>query len=304
MPLDDKAETVKLENMKMMIDFKETEKFYKYNKHLHVHCSREKAIKILHSFNAKKFDDIRDDLPSQNSTNLGSYFKFGSISRREAYHYWEGNGGVALQRQLIANNFYVQLGFFSPHVLDGPLHEKWKAIEWNNDDEVYSAWCQGRTGYPVVDASMLQMNKTGYMNYRSRMIVSNFLIKNLRVNWQKGEEYFAKKLIDYDPFVNNLNWQWASSTGANSQPYFRSFNPWLQSAKFDKDGTYIKRYLPNLVSVAATDLHKWDQAHTKYSLKKLKYFEPIVDYKQSKAEGLNMYKTALELRQHNAIDHN
>ena len=141
------------------------------------------------------------------------------------------------------------------------------------------------------------------MHNRARMFTSNFLIKILGIDWRKGEKYFATKLIDYDMLVNNGNWQWSSSTGADSQPYFRIFNPWNQSSKFDKDAVYIKRYLPNLKGVAPSHLHDWEKGHRHYNLKKLNYVKPCCDYKKCRDRTLNMYKTALDQATKWAVSH-
>lgn len=132
------------------------------------------------------------------------------------------------------------------------------------------------------------MNQTGFMHNRSRMIVSNFLIKVLTIDWRWGEQYFAKMLYDYDPANNNGGWQWSSSSGTDSQPYFRIFNPWLQSNKFDPDAKYIKTWLPELNEVVAKDIHMWYDTHNKYS--KIKYPPPMIDYKKGKEEALKRYK--------------
>ena len=192
--------------------------------------------------------------------------------------------------------FYC-LGYFNPHVIGASLKPKYDAIEWEDNEEVFEAWCQGRTGFPVIDAAMMQMNTTGYMHNRARMFTSNFLIKILRIDWRKGERYFATKLLDYDTLINNGNWQWSSSTGADSQPYFRIFNPVAQSTKFDKNADYIKRYLPNLKKVAPSHLHDWEKGHKNYNMSKLDYVKPIVDYKKGREGALNMYKSALNVEQ-------
>lgn len=233
-------------------------------------------------------------MPAQKTTALSAYLKFGLVSVREVYHHWQAQGGVELVRQLYWRDFWIQLGHFNPHVIGASLKPQYDAIKWNEDDALFEAWCEGRTGYPVVDAAMMQMNTTGYMHNRARMFTSNFLIKILGIDWRKGEKYFATKLIDYDMLVNNGNWQWSSSTGADSQPYFRIFNPWNQSSKFDKDAVYIKRFLPNLKGVAPSHLHTWDKSYRNYNLTKLNYVKPCCDYKKCRDRTLTMYKTALD----------
>ena len=165
--------------------------------------------------------------PNKPTTRMGAYIKFGCISVREAYKMFEKN--EAIIKQLWWREFYYNLAIGFPHILEGAsLKEKYDKIKWVNDPEKIKAWKEGRTGYIFVDAGMMQLNTTGFMHNRLRLVTANFLIKDLHVDWRVGEKYFAQHLIDYDPIVNNGNWQWCSGGGADSQPYFRIFNPQLQ----------------------------------------------------------------------------
>jgi len=130
---------------------------------------------------------------------------------------------------------------------------------WRNGQEDFWAWANGQTGFPIVDAAMRELNRTGWMHNRLRMIVASFLVKDLHVSWRWGERYFAQRLLDYDPCVNNGNWQWAASTGCDAQPYFRIFNPWLQQKKFDPQCVYIKTWIPELQRFPAEVIHKWEK---------------------------------------------
>ncbi len=141
---------------------------------------------------------------------------------------------------------------------------------------------------------MKQINTSGYMHNRGRLIVASFLVKNLGLDWRLGEKYFAQSLVDYDVLVNNGNWQWVSGSGADSQPYFRIFNPSLQSEKFDPKCEYIKKWLPNLSNIPNKELHHWESHNHKYNLKDIGYFKPIIDYKESKEKVLKMYKEAFD----------
>ena len=153
------------------------------------------------------------------------------------------------------------------------------------------SWCNGTTGYPIVDAGMVQLNSTGFMHNRLRLITANFLNRMLGMNWIYGEIYFAKMLADYDPAVNNGNWQWIASTGVDPKPYFqRLFNPWLQSKKFDVDAIYIKKWLPQLNNIPADELHDWDNFYGNYNLDEINYCKPIVDYKIARQRSIAMYK--------------
>jgi deoxyribodipyrimidine photo-lyase len=252
-----------------------------------------KKLKQIGDF--KKYDEERNDLTKE-TTQLSPYLKFGCVSIREVYEIFrdklQPEGGLV--RQLIWRDFYIHLLDAYPKMLQGKsLNEKYDSIKWGNNREWFKKWCDGETGYPIVDACMKQLNESGYMHNRGRLIVSSFLIKVLQIDWRWGEKYFAQKLIDYDPAANNGNWQWASGSGADSQPYFRIFNPWLQSSKHDPNAIYIKKWLPNLSSVQPKHLHEWDKYFTEYNLKDLKYFSPIVNYKTMKERTLKMYKDAL-----------
>jgi deoxyribodipyrimidine photo-lyase len=175
--------------------------------------------------------------------------------------------------------------------LKGSYQQKYKSIHWSNSEKNFELWKKGKTGFPVVDAGMRQLNETGYMHNRCRMVVANFLIKTLLIDWRKGEQYFAQKLTDYDPASNNGNWQSISATGVDMKPYFRDMNPWIQSVKFDKNAEYIKKWVPELKDVEPRDIHKWYDSYSKPEYKNV-YIKPIVDYDDQKKEMLKMYKNA------------
>ena len=150
----------------------------------------------------------------------------------------------------------------------------------------------GETGYALVDAGMKQLNMTGWMHNRVRMIVAMFLTKDLLIDWRWGEKYFASKLIDYDPASNNGGWQWSASTGTDSQPYFRIFNPWSQSKEYDKDCEYIKKWVPELKDVPPKDIHKWDNPKVRAKYPNINYPEPIVNQKEASRRTLEEFKKA------------
>jgi deoxyribodipyrimidine photo-lyase len=153
--------------------------------------------------------------------------------------------------------------------------------------DYFQAWCTGNTGFPIVDAGMRELNATGYMHNRVRMIVASFLVKDLHINWRWGERYFAQHLTDYDPCVNNGNWQWTASTGCDAQPFFRIFNPWKQQAKFDPDCRYIYQWLPELIGFSPTILHQWDKKHTNCN-----YPAPIIDHTKESQISKALFKEA------------
>jgi deoxyribodipyrimidine photo-lyase len=160
--------------------------------------------------------------------------------------------------ELIWRDFYAQILHHHPHVVERSFKPEYDAIQWEQGphaDVLFNAWCEGRTGYPLVDAAMAQINQTGYMHNRLRMVVASFLVKDLGIDWRRGERYFAEKLNDFDLSANNGGWQWASSSGCDAQPYFRIFNPVSQSEKFDARGGFIRRYLPALATLPDAALH-------------------------------------------------
>lgn len=221
----------------------------------------------------EKYDKLRD-FPAKNGTSrLGIHLRFGTISIRQAVEKAKDLNDTWLN-ELIWRDFYSMILGNFPHVVDAAFKPKYDAIPWRNDKKEFEKWCQGKTGYPIVDAGMRELNTTGYMHNRVRMITASFLTKHLLIDWRWGEAYFAEKLLDYELASNNGGWQWAAGTGTDAQPYFRIFNPYSQTDKFDKDKKYIKKWVPEI----GTD----------------KYPEPMVDHKFARERALDTYKQALE----------
>jgi deoxyribodipyrimidine photo-lyase len=241
------------------------------------------------------YDATRDFL-TNSTTGLSAAIKFGCISIREIYHAFLAKYGrkFGLIRELIWREFFAHVLHNFPEVLRGSYQPKFRHIKWLTRSEHLKAWKEGRTGFPVVDACMRQLNNTGYMHNRGRMIVANFLIKTLLIDWRLGEQYFAQKLTDYDPASNNGNWQGISGTGVDMKPYFRDMNPWIQSAKFDQNAEFIKKWVPELSQVLSRDIHKWSIAHKVEKYKEIRYPKPIVDYDEQKEKMLAMYEKALQ----------
>ncbi|QWF71333.1 deoxyribodipyrimidine photo-lyase [Methylomonas paludis] len=211
---------------------------------------RSPALAILeHKVTECREYAVQRDIPALAATSgLSAYLKFGCCSVREAYYAIAQELGSehGLLRQLYWRDFFSHIAFHYPHVFGHAFHRQYDAIPWQKDMDRFQAWSEGRTGFPIVDAAMRELRETGWMHNRLRMITASFLVKDLHISWRWGERYFAQQLIDYDPCINNGNWQWAASTGCDAQPYFRIFNPWLQQQKFDPDGVYIRRWLPEL----------------------------------------------------------
>ena len=183
--------------------------------------------------------------------------------------------------------FYKQIALNFPHVYKKSFRAQYDTVSWTNDSKLFKLWKLGQTGFPIVDAGMRELNQTGFMHNRVRMITASFLVKNLHVDWREGAKYFAEKLIDYDPAVNNGNWQWAASTGCDAQPYFRIFNPWRQQKNFDPDCTYIKIWVPELAGFSAKEIHAMEATEGKYLRK-------IVNLRETAEETKLMFKQAAQ----------
>ena len=250
------------------------------------------------------------NLPAIDGTSkLSPHFRFGTLSVRTAVHMALGTletGSLPSRRdvltwvdELIWREFFQQILSAFPQVTSGPFRSKdglprprQTGAERNR---LYAAWCEGQTGYPLVDAGMRQLNQAGWMHNRVRMVVASFLIKDLRIDWQSGERYFMQRLIDADRAANNGNWQWASSTGTDSMPGYRIFNPVLQSRKFDPAGTYIRQYVPELAAVPTDRIHAPHlMTHEEQALAQCRigidYHLPIVDHRQARNEYLTLGK--------------
>lgn len=254
-------------------------KFYNYNKNIKLKGGRIEGLK-----NLKDMYRNENKLFTNSSSQLSPYIKYGCVSIREVYYYFIKAKNEETIRQLVWREFYYNIGFCY-EVLNTALRKKYNKIEWNTNNNLLNKWKNAKTGFPVVDAIMRELNNTGYISNRSRLIVASYLVKILGHNWLEGEKYFAQKLIDYDPLVNNGNWQWVAGTGADIQPYFRIFNPWLQSEKYDNNCDYIKLWIPELKNIEPKKIHNW----YKYFDETI-YIKPIVDYKECKEKILKMYK--------------
>jgi deoxyribodipyrimidine photo-lyase len=240
-------------------------------------------------FKIEEFSDYEStrNYPYLDSTTKFSvHLKFGTFSVREIFYKIQDNLfiGHPLIRQLYWRDFFHHIAYHFPHIFNSSFNKGYDNIKWENDEFKFKAWCNGKTGFPIVDAGMRELNETGYMHNRVRMITASFLVKDLHINWRKGEKYFAQKLIDYDPCVNNGNWQWAASTGCDAQPYFRIFNPWLQQKKFDYNCKYIKKWLPELKNIEKEIIHNL------FEHELINYPKPIVNHKEVSKKTIEMFK--------------
>ncbi len=214
------------------------------------------------------------DIPSiQGTSKLSVHLRFGTISIRALVLYALQHNEKYLN-ELIWREFYQQILWHFPYVVSSCFKQKYDTISWQNNPNHFEAWCGGKTGYPIVDAGMRELNTTGWMHNRVRMIVASFLTKHLQIDWRWGEAYFAEKLIDYDLASNNGGWQWAAGCGVDAAPYFRIFNPYLQTEKFDAQHIYIKKWVPEFGS--------------------FDYVAPIVVHEEARKRCLEMYKHALQ----------
>lgn len=257
-----------------------------------LHGGRHAALEQLESLKSCQNYSEQRDFPAITATSeLSPYLKFGCCSIREAYYAVLATLGSehSLLRQFYWRDFFTHIAHHFPHVFGHAFHPRYDKIAWRNKAEEFEAWTQGRTGFPIVDAGMHQLNQTGCMHNRVRMITASFLVKDLQIDWRWGERYFAQHLLDYDPCLNNGNWQWAASTGCDAQPYFRIFNPWLQQKKFDADCDYIKRWLPELNSVSAAVIHG---RHNKQA-QVADYPMPIVDHRVRSQETKSLFQQTL-----------
>jgi len=256
-----------------------------------IHGGRSNALRVLRRLSHYKYYEREKNLPARNgTTELSAHIKFGTVSIREVYHAVKKKLGEehSLIRQLYWRDFFTQIAFHYPHVFGHAFHQEYDRIKWKRNNKGFKAWCEGRTGFPIVDAGMRQLNKTGFMHNRVRMIVASFLTKDLHVDWRRGERYFAKNLVDYDPSVNNGNWQWCASTGCDAQPWFRIFNPWIQQRKFDSECEYVKRWVPEVEQLAPSTIHNLEHS------RQAEHYVAIVDHRKESRIAKNLYRLALQ----------
>jgi deoxyribodipyrimidine photo-lyase len=214
------------------------------------------------------------NFPAQDSTSrLGPHLRFGTVSVRKMIKKAIAEENEIFWQELIWREFFMQILWHYPHTHDQAFKSKYDRIEWRNNEDEFKIWCEGKTGYPLVDAGMRQLNETGFMHNRVRMLVGSFLCKHLLIDWRWGEAYFAEKLHDYEMSSNVGNWQWVAGSGVDASPYFRIFNPTSQIKKFDKDLEFIKKWVPDF--------------------QELTYPEPMVEHKMARERCLKTYKSAL-----------
>lgn len=242
----------------------------------------------------------RDYPGVEGTSRLSVHLRFGTISIRELIAEAMDQGSPGAQKwidELIWREFYNMILHHFPHTEDHAFQTAFDRLPWRHDRKLFAAWCEGRTGYPIVDAGMRQLNSTGYMHNRLRMVTASFLAKDLLIDWKWGERYFARKLLDYDLSQNLGGWQWSASVGTDAQPYFRVFNPVLQSRRFDPEGIYIRRYVPELAGYPNRFIHApWaappDEQRAGGAVVGKDYPAPIADHAEARKAAIEMFRQA------------
>jgi deoxyribodipyrimidine photo-lyase len=258
------------------------------------------AAKLFADFKKRMaaYHERRDFPAVKGPSYLSVHLRFGTISIRAlsaaAWHD-AGRGAAVWLSELVWRDFYAMILHHHPRVVTQAFRPEYDAIVFPNDKARFAAWCEARTGYPLVDAAMRQLNQTGYMHNRLRMVVASFLVKDLHIDWRWGERYFAEQLNDFDLSANNGGWQWASSTGCDAQPYFRIFNPVTQSEKFDPKGEFIRKYVPELKGCNERQIHApWLMSDAQQQAAGViigrDYPAPVVDHAAARAVTLELYK--------------
>ena len=228
---------------------------------------------IFNSRIINEYEETRNFPALDNTSKLGPHLRFGTVSVRQMVSRADAQENKIFLKELIWREFFMQILWHFPQTHKNSFKSKYDRIIWRNDEEEFKKWCDGNTGYPMVDAGMRQLNKTGFMHNRVRMLVGSFLCKHLLIDWRWGEAYFAEKLHDYEMSSNVGNWQWVAGTGVDASPYFRIFNPTSQIQKFDKDLKYIQKWVPDF--------------------QELTYPSPMVEHKFARERCLKTYKDAL-----------
>ncbi|MFN2303164.1 MAG: cryptochrome/photolyase family protein [Anaerolineales bacterium] len=297
-PLPDKIDSIALPSAKAVPGFPSTT------------AEAQQRLSAFLENGIHHYKSQRDLLAMDGTSRLSPYFRFGLVSIKQAFAQSQvafmkakGDGERAEIRtwmnELVWREFYTAILYHFPHVMDGPFRQDYRDIPWRDAPEDLQAWQKGQTGFPIVDACMRQLSATGWMHNRGRMIAASFLTKDLLINWQAGETWFMGNLVDGDPAANNGGWQWTAGTGTDAAPYFRIFNPILQGKKYDTEGKYIVRWVPELAKLPQALRHEpWTisaEQSNKYAFELGRdYPHPIVDHFFARDRALEAYRTSRE----------
>lgn len=291
-----------------LVHVKDLSKFYQHNPNptIAVKGGRKNALQIIQqrvsTGQFSNYSTLRDMPAQRGTTQLSAYIKYGCVSIREVFFAIKGRYGLkhSLIKELLWREFYANIAYSFPRVLEGQIQKtpysnksfktKYDAVKWKHDPTHWDAFLQGKTGFPFVDAGIRQTLATGWCHNRARMVLAMFASKDIHIHPNIFELWFARRLVDYDPSSNSGGVQWAYGTGSDSQPYFRIFNPFLQSQRYDRDAKYIKEWIPELRDIPAPDIHKWATAHTKYP--DTLYPKPILDHATQSKVLINQFRTA------------
>jgi deoxyribodipyrimidine photo-lyase len=249
------------------------------------HAGRSAAESIVSRIGDFTSYEVLRDYPAENATTgLSAHLKFGTISPREIIAAAENipGGGNSLTRQLYWRDFFTHIAYHFPHIFGSSWRSKYDRLEWDNNNMLFDAWKKGETGFPFVDAGMRELATTGRMHGRARMLCASFLVKDLHIDWRLGERYFASRLTDYDPAVNNGNWQWCASTGCDAQPYFRIFSPQMQLTRFDPDALYVKQFIPELRALSSREIFSIEKKGSPVK----DYPSPVIDHRMESRESI------------------
>jgi deoxyribodipyrimidine photo-lyase len=269
-------------------------------------ASEAKALRRLDQFTKSpiyQYAESRNRMDLDGTSALSPYIRFGMVGLRQAVHAAQQvileasseearRGAEIWLNELIWREFYIQILYHFPHVSRGAFNRSLAGIPWRNNEKEFEAWKNGQTGYPIVDAGMRQLRETGWMHNRARMVVASFLVKDLLIDWRWGEDWFMQNLLDGDPAANNGGWQWVAGTGTDAAPYFRVFNPILQSRKFDPHGNYIRKWVSDLSGLSGDAIH----APWEYGIRVPGYPPPLVSHKLAKERAMRAYQLARPVR--------
>jgi deoxyribodipyrimidine photo-lyase len=284
------------------LDEDSIDKFYKPNPYLNVHGGRSLGLKILNLI--EKFKDYGDkrDYFTYKTTFLGAYLKFNVLSIREVYHKMVEKLGKksGLVREILWREFYLTIYYNFPRMLQGQIKgvnksfkEEYDEIKWSYNKKHVEAFLEGKTGFPIVDACVRDINRRNFMHNRGRMIVASFLSKDLHLDFKWIENWFATRLVDYDPISNSGGVQWSTGNGTDAQPWFRIFNPWTQQEKFDTKCEFIFSQIPELKNIEPKDIHNWFKSEVRAKYPNIDYPAPIVEHDKERKDTITRYKKAL-----------